>query len=74
MARGLNKVMVIGNLGRDPEMRYTASGKPNKASLAEQLARSSLKPRSKENNLFKFLSVSLTRNNSNPSRYLYFLK
>jgi single-strand DNA-binding protein len=28
MARGLNKVMVIGNLGRDPEMRYTASGKP----------------------------------------------
>jgi len=28
MARGLNKVMVIGNLGRDPEMRYTPSGKP----------------------------------------------
>ncbi|NOX62855.1 MAG: single-stranded DNA-binding protein [Chloroflexi bacterium] len=28
MSRGLNKVMVIGNLGRDPEMRYTASGKP----------------------------------------------
>ncbi len=26
MARGLNKVMLIGNLGRDPEMRYTASG------------------------------------------------
>jgi single-strand DNA-binding protein len=24
---GLNKVMVIGNLGADPEMRYTANGK-----------------------------------------------
>ncbi|MEO8456614.1 MAG: single-stranded DNA-binding protein [Chloroflexota bacterium] len=24
---GLNKVMVIGNLGADPEMRYTADGK-----------------------------------------------
>ena len=28
MARGLNKVMVIGNVGRDPEMRYIPSGKP----------------------------------------------
>ncbi len=28
MSRGLNKVMVIGHLGRDPEMRYTPSGKP----------------------------------------------
>ncbi|HZY45022.1 MAG TPA: single-stranded DNA-binding protein [Anaerolineae bacterium] len=28
MTRGLNKVMIIGRLGRDPEMRYTASGKP----------------------------------------------
>ena len=27
MGRGLNKVMLIGNLGRDPEMRYTPSGK-----------------------------------------------
>ena len=27
MARGLNKVMLIGYLGRDPEMRYTPSGK-----------------------------------------------
>jgi single-strand DNA-binding protein len=24
---GLNKVMLIGNVGRDPEMRYTANGK-----------------------------------------------
>jgi single-strand DNA-binding protein len=28
MSRGLNKVMIIGNLGRDPEMRYTPAGKP----------------------------------------------
>lgn len=28
MRRGLNKVMIIGRLGRDPEMRYTASGRP----------------------------------------------
>ena len=28
MARGLNKVMVIGNVGRAPEMRYMPSGKP----------------------------------------------
>lgn len=25
---GLNKVILIGNLGRDPEMRYTPSGSP----------------------------------------------
>jgi single-strand DNA-binding protein len=28
MVRGLNKVLVIGNVGRDPEMRYIPSGKP----------------------------------------------
>jgi single-strand DNA-binding protein len=28
MSRGLNKVMIIGRLGREPEMRYTPSGKP----------------------------------------------
>lgn len=27
MSRGLNKVMIVGCLGRDPEMRYTPSGK-----------------------------------------------
>lgn len=27
MSRGLNKVMIIGNLGRDPEMRYTPGGR-----------------------------------------------
>lgn len=26
MARGVNKVILVGNLGRDPEMRYTPSG------------------------------------------------
>ena len=28
MARSLNKVMLIGNLGADPELRHTASGVP----------------------------------------------
>lgn len=28
MSRDLNKVMIIGRLGRDPEMRYTPSGRP----------------------------------------------
>lgn len=26
MARGINKVILIGNLGRDPEVRYTSNG------------------------------------------------
>ncbi|MFW6126756.1 MAG: single-stranded DNA-binding protein [Thermodesulfobacteriota bacterium] len=26
MARGVNKVILIGNLGADPELRYTANG------------------------------------------------
>ena len=26
MARGINKVILIGNLGNDPEVRYTANG------------------------------------------------
>ena len=26
MARGINKVILVGNLGRDPEVRYTPSG------------------------------------------------
>lgn len=28
MTRSLNKVMIIGNLGRDPELRYTPQGTP----------------------------------------------
>ncbi len=27
MSRGLNKVLIIGHLGKDPEMRYTPSGR-----------------------------------------------
>ncbi|MEK9942327.1 MAG: single-stranded DNA-binding protein, partial [Gammaproteobacteria bacterium] len=26
MARGINKAIVVGNLGRDPEVRYSANG------------------------------------------------
>lgn len=26
MAKGLNKVMLIGNLGKDPELKYTSTG------------------------------------------------
>ena len=28
MARGINKVTLIGNLGQDPELRYTGNGTP----------------------------------------------
>ena len=28
MANSLNKVMIIGNVGKDPEMRYTPNGNP----------------------------------------------
>jgi len=28
MAQSVNKVLIIGNLGKDPELRYTPSGKP----------------------------------------------
>ncbi|MCL5074586.1 MAG: single-stranded DNA-binding protein [Chloroflexi bacterium] len=28
MAMSLNKVMIIGNVGREPEMRYTPNGNP----------------------------------------------
>lgn len=28
MSRDLNKIMIIGRLGRDPEMRFTPSGRP----------------------------------------------
>ncbi|HEX2034402.1 MAG TPA: single-stranded DNA-binding protein, partial [Chloroflexota bacterium] len=28
MAGSLNKVLLIGNVGRDPEMRYLQSGEP----------------------------------------------
>ena len=28
MIRGLNKLQLIGNLGKDPEMKYTQQGTP----------------------------------------------
>jgi len=28
MSRGLNKIQIIGHLGKEPEMRYTPSGRP----------------------------------------------
>jgi single-strand DNA-binding protein len=28
MARGLNKVLIIGHVGREPEMRHTPKGRP----------------------------------------------
>ena len=28
MARGINKVILIGNLGNDPDVRYTSGGSP----------------------------------------------
>ena len=28
MSNGLNKVLIIGNLGNDPEIKYTQSGSP----------------------------------------------
>ncbi len=41
--RGLNKVQIIGNLGRDPEMRYTPNGKPV-TSFTVAVSRSWIKP------------------------------
>ncbi|MDJ0886911.1 MAG: single-stranded DNA-binding protein, partial [Desulfobacterales bacterium] len=28
MAAGVNKVILVGHLGRDPEVRYTQDGRP----------------------------------------------
>ena len=28
MSNGLNKVLIIGNLGADPEIKYTQAGSP----------------------------------------------
>ncbi len=41
--RGLNRVQIIGNLGRDPEMRYTPNGKPV-TSFTVAVTRSWVKP------------------------------
>ncbi len=41
--RGLNKVQIIGYLGREPEMRYTPNGKPV-ASFPVAVTRTWVKP------------------------------
>ena len=28
MARGVNKAIIVGTLGQDPDVKYTASGSP----------------------------------------------
>ena len=38
MAGSLNKVLLIGNVGRDPEMRYLQSGEPVTYEEAEHKA------------------------------------
>ena len=37
MSNGLNKVLIIGNLGADPEIKYTQAGSPV-ANLSIELA------------------------------------
>lgn len=50
MARSLNKVMLIGNLGADPELRHTASGVPVATfSLATNWTRKTEDGRTEEN-------------------------
>lgn len=50
MARSLNKAMLIGNLGRDPELRHTASGVPVATfSLATNWTRTTDDGRTEEN-------------------------
>ena len=41
--RGLNRAQIIGNLGRDPEMRYTPNGKPV-TSFTVAVSRTWIKP------------------------------
>ncbi|HFE46397.1 MAG TPA: single-stranded DNA-binding protein, partial [Nannocystis exedens] len=47
MAGGINKAIVIGNLGRDPELRYTQGGQPV-CRLAVATSRRYLNKRSNE--------------------------
>lgn len=50
MARSLNKAMLIGNLGRDPELRHTASGVPVATfSVATNWSRTTEDGRTEEN-------------------------
>lgn len=56
MARGLNKVMIIGNLGRDPEMRYTPSGKPV-TSFSVAVSRTFTKPEGERTEVTDWFNV-----------------
>lgn len=56
MARGLNKVMLIGNLGRDPEMRYTPSGKPV-TSFSMAVSRTYMKPEGERTEVTDWFNV-----------------
>lgn len=56
MARGLNKVMIMGNLGRDPEMRYTPSGKPV-TSFSVAVSRSYTKPEGERTEVTDWFNV-----------------
>jgi single-strand DNA-binding protein len=56
MARGLNKVMIIGNLGRDPEMRYTPNGKPV-TSFSVAVSRTYMKPEGERTEVTDWFNV-----------------
>ena len=56
MARGLNKVMIMGNLGRDPEMRYTPSGKPV-TSFSVAVSRTYMKPEGERTEVTDWFNV-----------------
>ena len=46
----MNKIIVIGNLGRDPEMRYTPSGQGVTSFSVAQVANTPLPPVSSARN------------------------
>ena len=56
MNKGLNKVMIIGYLGRDPEMRYTPSGKPV-TSFSVAVSRSYVKPEGERTEVTDWFNV-----------------
>jgi single-strand DNA-binding protein len=56
MPRGLNKVMIIGNLGRDPEMRYTPNGKPV-TSFSVAVSRTFTKPEGERTEVTDWFNV-----------------
>ena len=56
MARGLNKVMIIGYLDRDPEMRFTPTGK-SVANFSLACTRSWKGPNGKEHSATEWFNV-----------------